>query len=84
MAYDSNIQAVQKANQALESQVEKQGIILEENTNQLKGMAAEIDKLWVKEKKHAEELQKTEDKGYEEGFWGCLKGSEAWVWLVRF
>lgn len=34
-------------------------------------MAAEIDKLWVKKKKHVEELQEAEDKGYEEGFRGC-------------
>lgn len=73
-AYATDVQAVEKANQALELQLEKQGVILEENTSKLKGMAVEIDKLWVKEHHHAEELKAAEDNGFEEGFRSYLKG----------
>lgn len=38
------------------------------------GMAAEVDKLWVKERQHAEERQEADDKDYEKGFRGYLKG----------
>lgn len=53
------------------------------------GMATEIYKLWVKEMRHTKECQEAEDKGYEEGCGGYLKGFLAmklnfdWSTLMR-
>lgn len=41
---------------------------------QLKSMNAEIDKFWAMEQKHADERQEAEDRGYDEGFRGYVKG----------